>query len=201
MRPNYLKFASLLQSIYTSLPDKSKSTAQRIFRSTDGIQKKKTRSTALTAILEIREIALSQDIQNLFPAWKEDPSQFWKAYTSQLGIQWGSEKSIENVASKAYLVVRKLNLRRLWDTMLWRFYANFFYNLALLLGNGQVNMSDGLHQRLLKALLHSEKITDETAVIEENVRSWVVAGSRYYKICLHLGKGALFLLPKLSDNV
>lgn len=53
----------------------------------------------------------------------------------------------------------------------------------------------------LKVLLKSEKITDEIAVIEGNLRSWTAAGSRYHKICLRLDKGALFLLPQVSDNV
>ncbi|KAH6667750.1 hypothetical protein B0J14DRAFT_704225 [Halenospora varia] len=178
------EFASLLHGIYTSLPVKSKSTAQRIFRTTDGTKKKKTRSAALTAVLEIRVIALPQDIHNLFQTWKENPSQFWKACGAQLGTLWDSEKSVESVATEAYLAVRHLRVRRLWDTILWRFYANFFYNLALLLGNGQ-----------------SEKITDEIAVIEGNLRSWTAAGSRYHKICLRLDKGALFLLPQVPDNV
>lgn len=200
-RADYLKFASLLQGIYTSLPVESKSTAQQIFYSKAATKKKKKRSAALTTVLEIRNIALPQDIQNLFQAWKENPSRFWNACGAHYGTQWDSGESIENVATKVYLVVRHLNLRRLWDTILWRFYASFFYNLALLLGNGQVNMSNGLYQRLLKVLLRSEKITDEIAVIEENLRSWTASGSRYHKICLRLDKGALFLLPQLSDNV
>ncbi|KAH6667474.1 hypothetical protein B0J14DRAFT_620004 [Halenospora varia] len=157
----------------------------------------------LEALLEKKEIsviALPQDIHNLFQTWKKNPSHFWKACGAQLGTLWDSEKSIESVATEAYLAVRRLRVRRLWDTILWRFYANFFYSLALLLGNGQVNMSDGLYQRLLK-VLQSEKITDEIAVIEGNLRSWTAAGSRYHKICLRLDKGALFLLPQVPDNV
>lgn len=119
----------------------------------------------------------------------------------QLGADLTSRKPIESIATDVYLVVRRLTLRRVLDTILWRFYVTFFYDLALLLGNGQVNMSDGLYQKLLKILLQSKRITDEIAVIEGNLRSWTAAGSRYHKICHHLNKGALFLLPQVSDNV
>lgn len=201
-RHNYLQFTTLLQGIYTSLPWRSKSAAQRVFRATGGYKKKKNiRSAALTVVLNIRVIALPPDIQNLFQEWKRDPSQFWRAYGANLGKHWDSRASIENVSTEAYLIVRHLNLRRSWDTILWRFYAYFFRQLACLLGDGQVNMSNGLYQRLFKALVQSEMITDAAAVIEENLRLWIAAGSRYYKICLRLGTGALFLLPQVSDKV
>jgi len=63
-------------------------------------------------------------------------------------------------------------------------------------------MSDKQYQRLLKIILQSKHITDSAIVVENNLRSWTAAGSRYYKICLRLGDGALFLLPQVvADSV
>lgn len=196
-----LKFARLLQGIYTSLPAKSKSTAHRIFRRTNGTKKKNIRSAAVTAVLEIRAIALPKEIHNLFQTWEESPSQFWKGDGTQLEACWESRGSIERIATEAYLIVRQLGQRRMLDTILWRFYVYFFYSLALLLGDGQLNMSNGLYQRLLAALLQSKQVTDDAATIEENLLAWKAAGSKYHKICLRLGQGALFLLPQVSDGV
>jgi hypothetical protein len=196
-----LKFTSLLQGIYKSLPLKSKRIAQGIFRTSKENKGKKAQSAALATVLETRGVTLPPDVHDLFQVWKQNPTKFWKARGELLGIHWDSRESTDSVASEAYFVVRRLNSQRLWDTILWRFYASFFYDLALLLGNGQVNLTNGLYQRLLEVLSQSEKITDDIVTIESNIRAWTAAGSRYNKICKHLDKGALFLLPHLSDNV
>lgn len=101
----------------------------------------------------------------------------------------------------AYLTTKQLEPRRLWDTILWRFYTSFFYSLALLLGDGRVNLTDGLYGRLLEAISQSSNVTDKIDVIQAKLQLWTTAGARYYKICQYLGDGALFLLPHISDSV
>lgn len=180
---------------------KSKTRAQRIFHTNNARKKKKKRSVALQSILEIKVIDLPQDIHHVFQTCKDNPSHFWRVYDAHVETCRDVGESIETFAIESYLVIRRLGLRRLLDTVLWRFYTTLFYDLALLLGNGQVHMSDPLYKQLLITLSRSPRITDEALVVEENLRSWVAAGSRYHKICLRLGRGALFLLPQLPDKV
>ncbi|KAJ8063046.1 hypothetical protein OCU04_008289 [Sclerotinia nivalis] len=62
-------------------------------------------------------------------------------------------------------------------------------------------MTDALYQRLFEVFKRSRKITDEAAVIKSNLQAWVTAGLRYHKICSHLGKSALFLIPEIPDRM
>lgn len=165
-----VKSTSLLQGIYASLPTKSKTSAQQIFRATSSRKKRKIRSVALATVLEICSVSLPEDVRALFDFCKEDPSQFWKSSSAHVGIRWDSGKPFEVVASEAYLAVRRLNTQGLWDTILWRFYSSFFYNLASLLGNGQVNLTDGLRERLFETIAQSSNVTDGCGVIKENLR-------------------------------
>ncbi|TEY29578.1 hypothetical protein BOTCAL_0938g00040 [Botryotinia calthae] len=56
-------------------------------------------------------------------------------------------------------------------------------------------------EELIKALTQSKKITDDIGVIKANLKHWIAAGSRYNRICLALDKGALFLIPQISDDM
>lgn len=181
----------------------TKTRARRTFYRTNNPEKKRKRSTALQAILEIDFIDLPQDIRHVFQTWKDQPSRLWNLHEAQVGTWQYFGKSIETVAIEAYLVIRHLSLRRRVDTVRWRFYATLFYDLARLLGNGQEHMSDALYQELRTALSRSREITDadEAVIVDKNLRSWIAAGSRYHRICLRLGRGALFLLPHVLDKV
>ncbi|KAF7861820.1 hypothetical protein EAF04_007702 [Stromatinia cepivora] len=118
-----------------------------------------------------------------------------------LSVRWDSREPLKDIAAEAYLVVQHLSLRRPWNTILWRFYAIFFYMLGSMPANGARNISDLMHQRLVEALQLSQKITDDIDVMKQNLRSWTAAGFKYHKICLRLGQGALFLLPQVQDTV
>jgi hypothetical protein len=167
----------------------------------NGAKRRKSQSAALTTILGIHCIVLPAEIQNMFRTWKKEPSQFWTAHEANSGIRWNSGESFENVVTNVYVVVQHLRLRRPWDTILWRFYAIFFYMLGVMLAHGARNKSECMHERLLKALQQSGKIADEIVVIDENLRSWTAAGFKYHQICHCLGKGTLFLLPQVPDKV
>ena len=108
---------------------------------------------------------------------------------------------INTVASQAYIGLTALNTQRKWDTITWRYYTLFFYDLILLIGDGKLNLTTGLHRKLLEVLHSSPFITDDIDIIENNLKKWVSAGSRYSKFCTSLGDGALFLLPPLSDDM
>ncbi|TGO56011.1 hypothetical protein BCON_0083g00030 [Botryotinia convoluta] len=194
------EFASLLNGIYTSFSAKSKSTAQKLFQKTNQTRKKRSKSPALLTVIGIHDIALPPSIQSQYQLWKENPSQFWWPSDS---LQ--AKQSIEIIAVEAYSVIQKLRLRQVYDVILWRFYVSFFYDLALMLGHGQKvltsNLYNLLYQRLIKALTQSKKITDDIGVIKANLQHWIAAGSRYNRICLALDRGALFLIPQISDDM
>mgnify|MGYP001570223533 FL=1 len=77
----------------------------------------------------------------------------------------------------------------------------FFYDLILLIGDGKINLTAGLHRKLLEVLHNSPLITDSIDTIKVNLNTWTAAGFRYSKFCDSLDDGALFLLPPLSDSV
>jgi hypothetical protein len=83
----------------------------------------------------------------------------------------------------------------------WRYYCLFFYDLALVVGNGQERITSKVLAGLLYTLKECDAITDDAETIEANLTSWCAAGQRYWRICKALDDGALFLLPFLSDNV
>ncbi|KAF7893987.1 hypothetical protein EAF00_007501 [Botryotinia globosa] len=169
------EFASLLRSIFISLPSEFQSTAREMLTKTNQREKKKTKSPAFSAVIDIHNIALPPTIQDHYWLWKENPSRFWHPVEISHANQ-----SVEFIAVEAYL-------------------------LALLLGQGKrmalTDSHNNLCQRLVKALAQCEKITEEETVIKANLQRWVANGSRYNKICMALDKGALFLLPHISDAV
>ncbi|KAM0124994.1 hypothetical protein ACHAO1_010812 [Botrytis cinerea] len=194
------EFASLLNGIYTSFSAESKNTAKKLFQKTNQTKKKKSKSPALLTVIGIHDIALPPSIQSQYQLWKENPSQFWRPSNS---LQ--AKQSTDIIAVEAYSVIQKLRLRQVYDVILWRFYVSFFYHLALMLGHGQKvltsNLYNLLYERLIKALTQSKKITDDIGVIKANLQHWIAAGSRYNRICLALDKGALFLIPQISDDM
>ncbi|CCD42667.1 hypothetical protein BofuT4_P074690.1 [Botrytis cinerea T4] len=163
-------------------------------------QEEKSKSPALLTVIGIHDIALPPSIQSQYQLWKENPSQFWRPSNS---LQ--AKQSTDIIAVEAYSVIQKLRLRQVYDVILWRFYVSFFYHLALMLGHGQKvltsNLYNLLYERLIKALTQSKKITDDIGVIKANLQHWIAAGSRYNRICLALDKGALFLIPQISDDM
>ncbi|KFY46794.1 hypothetical protein V494_00326 [Pseudogymnoascus sp. VKM F-4513 (FW-928)] len=197
-KPDVVNF---LREAFDSLPPKSKTIARNISSKPPTSSGSKPRCTALVALLEVGEIALPEEVQTIFNGCKESPSKFW----SSVGIQndaicfTGSE-TINTVASQAYIGLAALNIQRKWDTITWRYYTMFFYDLILLIGDGKVNFTASLHKKLLEVLHNSPLITDSLDIIESNLNTWVTAGSRYSKFCESLDDGALFLLPPLSDT-
>ncbi|KFY17979.1 hypothetical protein V492_00229 [Pseudogymnoascus sp. VKM F-4246] len=198
-KPDVVNF---LREAFDTLPPKSKTIARNISSKIPTSSKSKSRCTSLIAILEVKEIALPEEVQTLFSGCKENPSKFW----SSVGIQndaicfTGSE-SIDTVASQAYIGLTALHTQRKWDTITWRYYTMFFYDLILLIGDGKTNLTAGLHRKLFEVLQNSPLITDSLNIIESNINTWITAGSRYSKFCKSLDNGALFLLPPLSDSI
>jgi hypothetical protein len=156
---------------------------------------------SLAAVLDVGEISISEDICDLFKKCKEDPHQFWESLKFPPMEAWNAKASFEIVALQTYLTGRVLTKRRQWDTILWRFFAKFWYNLEMLLGDGQINRTSNLESRLLKAISSSPLVGDDDVTIKNHLHIWTAAGLRYHKICEQLDDGALFLLPHLSDNV
>lgn len=205
IRPTCLtsqKVVNFLRKAFDGLPPKSKTIARNISSKTSTSSESKSRCTSLVAILEVGEIALPEEVQTLFNGCKENPLKFW----SSVGVQndaicFNGSEPIDTVASQAYIGLTALNTQRKWDTITWRYYTVFFYDLILLIGNGKINHTAGLHGKLLEVLHNSPLITDSMNTIESNLNTWITAGSRYSKFCNSLDDGALFLLPPLSDSM
>ncbi|KAH8593138.1 hypothetical protein B0O99DRAFT_628191 [Bisporella sp. PMI_857] len=211
---------ALLTRIFESLTPESKDIVRDLFsRATNGSEtrsrspipqevKTKRRKTQhyLTAILEIKVVALPAEVNEQFIACKRNPSAFWrrghqmdsKSATRDLR-QYMADSNIDIAIAQAYLSVKKLSIQRKWDTIVWRFYTLFFYELALLLGNGGVRLTKNLLNRLLKVISAASGISDDNETIATNLRKWTAVGFRYYKLSTSLGAGALFLLPHLPD--
>ncbi|TGO86771.1 hypothetical protein BPOR_0278g00130 [Botrytis porri] len=168
------EFASLLRGIFTSLPTEFQNTAQAMLAKTNQHKKKKTKISALSAVIEINNIALPPTLQDHYRLWKENPSRFWHPVESSI-----TDQSLEFIAVEAYLVVRSLHQRK---------------RVSI------IELPNNLYQRLIKAT-QCEKIPDEKTLIKTNLQTWVAAGSRYNKICMALDKSALFLLPQISDAI
>ncbi|KAF7927936.1 hypothetical protein BELL_1313g00010 [Botrytis elliptica] len=198
------EFTSLIVDFYTSFSAESKSIvqelAQELSRKPNQTKNKQAKGRALTTIINVQKVTLPASIQYQYEIWKGDPVQFWRSIHNS-----GSTQSIEVAAIEAYLIMQDLRLRQEYDTILWRFYVTFFYQLALMIGHGQKMMTNNLHnilyERLGKVFIQSEKIADEVATVQANLHHWVDAGFKYNKICTALDKGALFLIPQVPDHI
>jgi hypothetical protein len=104
------------------------------------------------------------------------------------------------IVAQAYTGLKSLRVTRKWHTITWRFYTLFFFELALLLGEGGVTINKKALDRLSDVLTASTAIEDKRKTIALNLKTWTTIGSRYYKLCSSLSSGALFLLPQLSDT-
>ncbi|KAH8587338.1 hypothetical protein B0O99DRAFT_694610 [Bisporella sp. PMI_857] len=195
---------SLLSKAFNSLTPKSKTAVQNLFsRATNGSKKKAKKNHYLKTILQTGKIALPAEVNEQFAACKENPSVFWNRghwLHSKSATQDSRQHTIHVAVAQAYLGVKELSIQRKWDTIVWRFYTLFFYELALLLGDGGVQLTATLFDRLLEVLTASSRISDNSETITKNLNKWFTAGSKYSKFCDSLGAGALFLLPHLTDN-
>lgn len=205
IRPTCLtsqKVVNFLRETFDNLPPKSKTIARNISSKTPTSSKSKSRCASLVAILEVGEVALPEEVQTLFNGCKKNPSKFWSSVGTQNdAICFTRREPIDTVASQAYIGLTALDTQRKWDTITWRYYTLFFYNLILLIGGGKTNLTAGLHKKLFEVLDNSPLITDSLDIIKDNINTWITAGSRYSKFCKSLDDGALFLLPPLSDSM
>jgi len=203
------EIATLLSTAFDSLPSKSKRAARKLFiRTKDDSRKKPKGNFYLKTILQIKEITLPVEIHQMLVACKAKPSDFWNSTAPGLDVKQITGESRccitdsnhLSAIAQAYLDLKGLGASRKWNTIVWRFYTLFFYELAILAGNGGVNLTTIFIDRLLKILNASSIVNDDCETIKENLSKWTAAGSRYHKLCSSLGAGALFLLPQLPDN-
>lgn len=155
----------------------------------------------MAILCAINSVSLPEEVHELFSNCIHNPRSFWATLEFQAPLISESVVSVSIVASNIYLRIRRLRLRRKWDTIVWRYYALFFYDLALLIGDGQTRITKKLLGGLLHVLKTSQSITDDAEAIEANLLAWCAAGHRYWKLCDALDNGALFLLPQLSDDM
>ena len=191
-----------------SLPSKSRLAARKLFSRTSSDPKQIPKPNYyLTEILKIKDITLPQEIEHIFNLCKKEPHEFWKSAGARLDIEWrpweptvvrGYDIVVDTI-SQAYLGLQALSKRRAWDTVVWRFFTLFFYELALLIGNGATLLTSNLCDRLLQIIAASSTIKDDSISIRQNLERWTAVGSRYSKLCCSLSSGALFLLPQLPD--
>ena len=199
---------TLLVKVVNSLPPKSRATARKLFsRKTNNSKKNATTNHYLNEILKVENITLPEEIDAIFNTCKEKPREFWKFLGLRLDIKWRPWEASQSLggfnlvdaASQAYLGLQGFSKHRAWDTVVWRFFTLFFYELALLIGNGATLLTSKLCDRLLHIITASSKIKDDPHSIRRNLGRWTAVGSRYHKLCASLSPGALFLLPQLPD--
>ena len=198
---NESKFLSLLGHIFNGLSPESKSAARKWLQPLEASKRSSEDkpSPALATILQVESITLPPKVQHLFDDCKQKPSSFWNTLATNATFE--PADPITTVASNVYIGIQSLWLRREWDTIVWRYYVLFFYDLALLIGNGQTRVTKKLLQGLVRILRASQFITDDAEVIETNLLDWCAFGHKYWKICNTLDNGALFLLPQLIGDV
>ncbi|TGO19878.1 hypothetical protein BTUL_0002g01250 [Botrytis tulipae] len=147
------EFASLLRGIFISLPSDFQSTAREMLTKTNQREKKKTKSPALSAIIEIHNIALPPTIQDHCWLWKENPSRFWHPVEISHANQ-----SVEFIAVEAYLVVRRLRQRQIWENIKYLKGVEFGNAMFYLRSQGIMELSvqfeaDVVANRILNAAL------------------------------------------------
>jgi hypothetical protein len=192
-----------LRKVFDSLPPKSKLAVRQVFNpKTKDPNEKTVPNWYLTGILQVKTIALPEEVHDVFKKCKAKPSEFWISVgLRSTGEIYRPQDSYLVIAlSQVYLGIKSFAIKRTWDTIIWRFYTLFLYELALLIADGGVHITNNIIEQLFVIITASPAINDDSETIRENLRKWTSTGCRYYSLCSSLSPGVLFLLPPLSDN-
>ena len=176
------------------MPKPSRSAASKIVR--DRRQRSKPKnvsSKALKAIQNINEISLPDGVQERYLECQEDPSKFWVWAGFQLDLDSNSIKSIETFLIEAYAGLTHLESQRQWDTIQWRFFVIFFYDLAKSFGGTYIKPA--IEEEIM-TILSSSATFHTPEKIRGNLKRWVSCGLRYANLSVSLCDGAPFLLPQ-----
>ncbi|MCJ1473147.1 hypothetical protein MMC13_001798 [Lambiella insularis] len=188
------EFITKVTTILESLPTNSKATARKIIYNASGPTKPKTNS-ALRAILKVKSIALPEAITPVFNECKRSPATFWSSAGLQFDLERHSAKPLTDFVPEVYLGIRSLETRRVWDTILWRYFVLFFHDLATFFNISKITTK--LEDYLVVTILaFSGPVRDDTDTIRENIRRWTASGYRYAHLSAAFDDGAPFLLPQ-----
>jgi hypothetical protein len=197
-----LKFQSFLSDVFNGFSPESKRAARELIKSSDRTNGPTKRDRPWLAVVrEINSCGLPVEVNEFFNECMKDARAFWYSFDSVAPFISRSSSPLTIAASNAYLGISKLQRQRKRDTIVWRYYCLFFYDLAIVVGNGQERITSKVLEELLYTLKESDAIADDAETIKANLTSWCAAGQRYSRICKALDSGALFLLPFLSDTV
>ncbi|KAJ8062300.1 hypothetical protein OCU04_008846 [Sclerotinia nivalis] len=161
---------------------------------------KKDTNRVLKSIRKITHIELTGEVLEKYRECQQYPFKFWSWAGIQVDLTADKTKPIEIFFSQAYMGIRRLETKRQWDTIIWRFFVLFFYDLVKV--SGRKNLTASFENQLACTLASTTtSIQDTNTKIRENLRRWVSAGSRYAQLSNSLGYGAPFLLPlSVADN-
>ncbi|KAM0123374.1 hypothetical protein ACHAO1_011314, partial [Botrytis cinerea] len=193
-------FVQAVAESIRSLPKISKATIFKIIGHR-GLPSKQDNTSvkALKAIQKVEEINLPSIILSKYKQCQQCPSSFWSWAGIRLDLNANETKPIGTLLGEAYLGLSNLEIQREWDTINWRFFVLFFYDLMNSLNKRNVTRFS--ENGLVDILSSSDLISDTTTAIRKNLKRWVAAGSRYSALSDSLGKGAPFLLPRsVSDK-
>lgn len=106
-----------------------------------------------------------------------------------------------------YMGMKKLETRRHSDTIIWRYFTLFFYDLVRMIGDGRKYLVSALQGKLVHVIKSSHFMAiqeSNTSTIQADLKRWASVGSKYDNIITALGHddGALMLLPsEVTDNM
>lgn len=185
-----------MRESYNSLSKPSKQAVSRITRveKQTPLKQRNPSSKALKAIQKVNKISLPDAVHDKYRECQQDPSKFWVWAGIQLDLESSSVKPIAVFLSEVYLGITGLETQRQWDTISWRFFVMFFYDLVE--NFGRKYLTSAFEDELVAMLSSSTTVTDTTKKIRGNLKHWVASGSRYAKLSDSLGDGAPFLLPQ-----
>jgi len=204
------KVTTQIADIFNSVPARTKTAMRKIVRnSSRGSSSAKIGEEshsapareAIRAIDRITSIALPRPVASIYEGWQQEPLSFWRSQGFCV------EKTEDNHMFQVYMGMKKLETQRHSDTIIWRYFTLFFYDLVRLIGDGRKYLVSALQDRLVHAINSSNlmAIHDSTAnTIQADLKRWASVGSKYDNIITALGNdnGTLMLLPsEVTDNM
>ncbi|KAJ8062028.1 hypothetical protein OCU04_009809 [Sclerotinia nivalis] len=188
---NDSKFVQEITESIKLLP-KAKSILSQIIRN-QNLPAKEDTNQVLNSIRKVTNIELPGEVLGIYKECQQNPLRFWSWAGIQLDLTADETKPIEFFFRETYLGINRLETQRIWDTIIWRFFVLFFYDLVKIFGKTYLTIS--LENKLIDILSSTTSIHDTTTKIQENLRRWIAAGSHYSQLSDSLGYGAPFLLP------
>ncbi|KAF7874180.1 hypothetical protein EAF04_002852 [Stromatinia cepivora] len=154
----------------------------------------------LKSIRKVTNIELPIQVLEKYRECQQYPFKFWSWAGIQVDLTADKTKPIDIFFCETYVGISRLENQRQWDTIIWRFFVLFFYDLVKI--SGRKILSASFENQLACTISSTTpSIQDTKTKIRENLRRWVSAGSRYAQLSNSLGYGAPFLLPlSVADN-